>query len=54
MGRSMGMYTSSCGQKKEKHEDKQVTLFRVDLCLRTPVDELKVNCGCYAEKEQIN
>ena len=28
--------------------------FRVDLCVRTPVDELKGNCGCYAEKEQIN
>ena len=28
--------------------------FRVDLCVLTPVDELKGNCGCYADKEQIN
>ena len=28
--------------------------FRVDLCVGTPVDELKGNCGCYAEKKQIN
>ena len=27
--------------------------FRVDLGVRTPVDELKGNCRCYAEKEEI-
>ena len=36
-------------QTKEKHEDKQV-----DMCVLTPVDVLKGNYGCYAEKEQIN
>ncbi len=28
--------------------------FRVDMCVGTPVYELKSNCGRYAEKEQIN
>ena len=49
----MGMYTSSCGDR-QVFVVKQVTLFPVDLCVRTPVDELKGNCGCYVEKEQIN
>ena len=37
---------------EEKHEGKQVNLFRVDLC--TPVDELKGHFAGYAEKEEIN
>ena len=28
--------------------------FRVDLCIGTPVDELKGHCAGYAEKEEIN
>ena len=28
--------------------------FRVDMCVATPVYELKGRCACYAEKEQIN
>ena len=28
--------------------------FPVDLCVGTPVDELKGHCACYAEKEEIN
>ena len=46
-----------CGQTEEKHEYKQVNLFSgeyVCIYIVTPVDELKGNCGCYAEKEQIN
>ena len=27
---------------------------RVDLCVGTPIDELKGHCACYAEKEEIN
>ena len=28
--------------------------FRVDMCVATPVDELKGHCASYAEKEEIN
>ena len=28
--------------------------FRVDLCVGTPLDELKGHCAGYAEKEEIN
>ena len=28
--------------------------FRVDMCVATPVYELKGHCACYAEKEKIN
>ena len=40
-------------QKRSMKINRQL-YFRVDLCVGTPVDELKGNCGCYAEKEQIN
>ena len=40
-------------QKRSMKINRQI-YFRVDLCVRTTVDELKGNCGCYAEKEQIN
>ena len=29
-------------------------IFLVDLCVGTPVDELKGHCAGYAEKEEIN
>ena len=34
--------------------DIRKTVFRVDLRVGTPVDELKSHCACYAEKEEIN
>ena len=37
-------------RRKKEHEDKQVDLLRVRLC----VDEMKGNCACYAGTEELN
>ena len=57
----MGMYTSGCGDReafvvrqKRSMKVNRYIYFWVDLCVGTPVDELKGHSAGYAEKLKIN
>ena len=40
--------------RKKSMKVNRYICFRVDLCVGTPVDELKGHCAGYAEKEEAN
>ena len=61
MGTSMGRYRSSCGDSyvfvvrcKRSMTINRYIYLQVDLCVRTPVDELKGHSAGYAKKEEMN
>ena len=41
-------------RRKRSMKTNRKIYLRVDLCVGTPVDELKGHCAGYAEKEEIN
>ena len=53
----MGRHRSSCSDRsllKRSMKIKREIYFQVDLCIHTTADELKGNCACFAEKDEMN